>query len=75
MIGRDLITDRVAAWLEQRGQDPAPLRATVAAVQPEWSGAAAMATMLGSVTLAAGRRGTSATVTVLPGPAVAASTY
>ena len=74
MIGRDVITDRVAAWLEQRGQDPAPLRATVAAVEPEWSGAAAMARMLGSVTLSAGRRGTSATVSVLPGPGVAAST-
>jgi hypothetical protein len=69
LVGNAVLTDRVAAWLEQRGQDAGPLRATVAAVEPDWVHADPLDRMLGLVTLSGGRRGSSATVYVRPHPA------
>ncbi len=69
LVGRAELAERVAGWLDSRGEASAPLRALVGAVAPSWRGAPAAARMLSLVTRTA-RAGmaTSATTTyVRPG--------
>lgn len=50
LVGRAELAERVARWLDSRGEPSAPLRALVDAVAPSWRGAPEAARMLSLVT-------------------------
>lgn len=68
LVSRRELAGRVVSWVAGRGQDPGPLQALLVAVEPGWVDAGPGLRQLGLVTLSTGRRGTSATVYVRPGP-------
>jgi hypothetical protein len=74
LAGRDVLTERVLAWLDGLGQPTAPLRALVDVHAHAWHVAPPAERMLSLVTRTASRSGTSATVYVRPAPYRPAST-